>query len=86
MASSTLTIALPEPFKSYVEAHVADGSYASPADYVQQLILTEQRASQSELVARLANDSDDDALAIPFEVLERGELVDFLEAHTQAIP
>ncbi len=39
MASSTLTIVLPEPFKSYVEAHVADGSYASPADYVQQLIL-----------------------------------------------
>ena len=86
MASSTLTIALPEPFKSYVEAHVADGSYASPADYVEHLILTHQRTSQSILEARLASDSDDDAITIPHDVLERGKLVEYLEAHAQALP
>ena len=53
MASSTLTIALPEPFKSYVEAHVEDGSFASPADYVQQLIEVQRRREAANLQKRL---------------------------------
>ena len=53
MSSSTLNIAVPEPFKSYVEAHVEDGSYASPADYIQQLIEVQQQREAAGLQNRL---------------------------------
>lgn len=79
MASSTLNIVLPEPFKTYVEAYVMDGSYASPTEYIQRLILDEQRDPQINLQSRLTEDSDEGSIEIPHEILERGEIVDFLE-------
>lgn len=51
MAASTLTIALPEPFKSYVEAHVKDGSFNSADDYVMHLILDGEELLDEEAIA-----------------------------------
>ena len=76
MASSTLTIALPEPFKSYVEAHVADGSYNSPADYIQHLLLDNEVLDLQGLEDKIDHALQGRAYEITAEELSQGNMIE----------
>ena len=50
----SLTIALPESIKSFVESRVTEGEYGSASDYVRDLILADQkRRTEERIDARL---------------------------------
>lgn len=42
-----MNISMPDKLKSWVEAQVADGGYASSSDYVRDLVRRDQRARQA---------------------------------------
>ncbi len=56
MAASTLSIVLPEPFKTYVEAQVEDGLYPSATVLIQSL-LEEQQQREAKALQQLLDRS-----------------------------
>ncbi len=49
MAASTLSIVLPEPFKTYVEAQVEDGLYPSATVLIRSLLEEQQQREAKAL-------------------------------------
>jgi antitoxin ParD1/3/4 len=63
-----MILSLPESLKTWVEEQAAQGGYASPAEYVQQVLYKEQQQQHKEEIERqllAALDSGDPVEATP---------------------
>jgi len=49
----TLSVALPESLKSFVQERIADGGYGSVSDYVRELIQADQKRRHNERIDEL---------------------------------
>jgi antitoxin ParD1/3/4 len=75
MDTTSVTIALPEPIKIFVEGQVAAGAYGTAADYIQALIRADQKRQAQDrlealLLEGLASESSD-MTATDWETIRR---------------
>jgi len=74
--TSTLNISLPEPLKRYVDSQTEDGQFATPSEYIGELISEDRRRLEAHLMEALKE--EDQAIEIPQEVLAHGDIVGFI--------
>lgn len=79
--AATINISLPEPLKAYVEAQVTDGVFETADEYISDLIANDRDRHRRNLEERLLDSlkDQDRAIEIPEEIIERGDIVAFLE-------
>src|SRR5438445_4979079 len=53
LSVTSLNISLPEPLRAFVETQVAEGRYATPEEYIQQLIREDAKRRTREKVDAL---------------------------------
>lgn len=79
--AATINISLPDKLMTYVDAQTAAGHFDTPSEYIRELILEDrarhQRGLENHLLAALAEESQ--AVEIPEEVLDGGDIVGWME-------
>ena len=78
MANSAITVELPESLRAFVETESQALDYGTPGEYLRSLA-EEALIRRAALEAHIRENLKSDSFRVPQEVLERGELVDFLE-------
>jgi Arc/MetJ-type ribon-helix-helix transcriptional regulator len=78
MANSAITVELPETLRAFVETEAEALDYDTPGEFLRSLA-EEALSQRAALEAHILENLKSDAIRVPQEVLERGELVDFLE-------
>lgn len=81
--ASTINISLPEPMQRFVEDQVEAGDFGGPEQYIRELIVRDQDRQQRyiEQLFHVSPEDEANAVEIPADVLDRGDIVEFLEAH-----
>lgn len=83
--AATLNISLPEPLKAYVDAQTEAGNFGTPQEFIRELIQDDRDRHRRNLEEHLlsALKEKDNAIEIPDEVWESGDVVAFLEARAR---
>jgi antitoxin ParD1/3/4 len=76
MASSSLSVSIPEPLKAYVEAQVDSGDYGTPSEYVRDLIRDDRDRRLTRLEDRLLENLKSKPIDLTDEELAQGNFVD----------
>jgi len=75
---TSLTIALPDPLKAYVEGRVASGDFGTPSEFVRNLIRQDKEQRRSRLETELLDALQTNELVIAPEELSGRSLVSVL--------
>ncbi len=78
MQNSTITVELPETLREFVESEAEALEYSSPGEFLRSLA-EEAQDRRTALEAHLLENLKSKPIHVPHEVLERGDLVSFLE-------
>jgi Arc/MetJ-type ribon-helix-helix transcriptional regulator len=78
MANSAITVELPETLRAFVETEAQALEYGTPGEFLRSLA-EEALSRRAALEAHIQENLKSDSIRVPQDVLERGELVDFLE-------
>jgi antitoxin ParD1/3/4 len=78
MASSTISVTLPEPLTAFVEARVETGSYGTPNEYIQELILDDRDRRVARLEDRLLANMESKPIKVTAEEWEDPDLMNIL--------
>jgi antitoxin ParD1/3/4 len=81
--ATSLNISLPEPIKAYVDAAIEDGAYATPSEYIAELISADHDRHRKALEARLVEALKGDSIVLTSEEVERGGVLALLRKKRQ---
>ena len=77
--ATTINISLPETLKTYIDAQTVAEDFATPDEYIRNLIEEDKRHKNLETHLLNALKDEANAVEIPDDILERGDIVGFLE-------
>ncbi|MDQ2926379.1 MAG: type II toxin-antitoxin system ParD family antitoxin [Acidobacteriota bacterium] len=85
--ATTINISLPEPLKTYVDAQIEAGDFGTPSQYIRELILDDRDRHRRNLEEHLlsALKEEQNALEIPDEVWDHGDIVGTIIAHAERL-
>jgi Arc/MetJ-type ribon-helix-helix transcriptional regulator len=78
MANSAITVELPDTLRAFVETEAQSLDYGTPGEFLRSLA-EDALSRRAALEAHIQENLKSDSIRVPQDVLERGELVDFLE-------
>lgn len=78
MASSTISVVLPEPLKAYVEARVESGAYGTPNEYIRELILDDRDRRLARLEDHLLTAINGERIEVTEDEWESPDLIEVL--------
>jgi antitoxin ParD1/3/4 len=73
--ATTLNISLPESLKDYIDAQAQSGDYATPSEYIGELVLADRDRRRQALEDRLVEALRGDTITFTSEEIERGGII-----------
>lgn len=83
MASTSISVTVPEPLAAYVEARVESGSYGTPTEYIRELILNDRDRRLARLEDELIEAAKGPFVEITEDEWESADLIEILRGKTQ---
>ncbi len=75
MSRNTLSFALPEAMRSYIDARVASGHYGNTSEYIRDLVRKDQAEEAKARLRALIEDGLASGPAVPWSLADENELL-----------
>lgn len=83
MSRNTLSFALPESMRNYIDARVASGHYGNTSEYIRDLVRKDQAAEAKARLRDLIADGLASGVGTPWDEADRSELLAIANSDTE---